>query len=248
MTGPQTTPQLTEEQRQWVEQALDRVALLARRLVSRLPSLTYDELQSAGYEGLVEAALRYDPREGVPFRAFAHYRIRGAMIDAARRAAPEMRRKARAVRALQATQALLEKAQDAASGANTAEQQTLRERVAAAADLVAQTTTAAILSRIGPKDPELIAAKQQVSAEEVAMKSQLEGALAAVMQTCTESDRVLIRAIYYDGISMRDYAKQVGRNVSTISRQHVRVVKRLGELLQRELQQRAAAKGSKEPR
>ena len=55
-------------------------------LAARIPHASIDELQSAGYEGLIEAAMRYDPSIGVPFASYAHFRVRGAMIDAARRA------------------------------------------------------------------------------------------------------------------------------------------------------------------
>ncbi len=41
--------------------------------------------------GLVKAAKGYDPASGVPFRAYAIHRIRGAVTDAARRAYPVSR-------------------------------------------------------------------------------------------------------------------------------------------------------------
>lgn len=42
-----------------------------------------DELEDAGYLGLVEAAGKYRPDRGA-FRAFAEFRVRGAMLDALR--------------------------------------------------------------------------------------------------------------------------------------------------------------------
>lgn len=51
-----------------------------------------DELVSAGREGLWEAARRYDPDSSVPFKGFAGYRVRGAMIDHLRRTAAVPRR------------------------------------------------------------------------------------------------------------------------------------------------------------
>ena len=43
-----------------------------------------DELVSAGYRGLFRAARRFDPKRKVPFRIYAHFRVTGAMLDAAR--------------------------------------------------------------------------------------------------------------------------------------------------------------------
>lgn len=51
----------------------------------RLPPGVGDDLESAGREGLVRAAQRFDPSRGVPFGAFAHHRIRWAMLDGLRR-------------------------------------------------------------------------------------------------------------------------------------------------------------------
>ncbi len=50
----------------------------------RLPSGVGDELESAGREGLVRAAQRFDPSRGVPFGAFAYHRVRWAMLDSLR--------------------------------------------------------------------------------------------------------------------------------------------------------------------
>ncbi|MBW3542711.1 MAG: sigma-70 family RNA polymerase sigma factor [Planctomycetes bacterium] len=62
---------------------------IASRLTASLPSGTDAEnLESAGVLGLVEAASRYDAGRGVPFKAYASVRIRGAMVDELRRNCP----------------------------------------------------------------------------------------------------------------------------------------------------------------
>lgn len=52
--------------------------------VMRLPQRSYNDYVSAGYLGLVEAAERFDPTNGVSFRGFAYLRVRGAIIDSIR--------------------------------------------------------------------------------------------------------------------------------------------------------------------
>jgi RNA polymerase sigma factor for flagellar operon FliA len=55
---------------------------VARRLARRLPAdVEIDDLISAGVIGLMEAAGRFDPERACRFEAFAHFRIRGAMLD-----------------------------------------------------------------------------------------------------------------------------------------------------------------------
>lgn len=60
---------------------------IARRLYPRLPrTLDLDDLTSVAVLGLVDAIDRYDDGRGVPFEAYARLRIRGAVLDAVRRA------------------------------------------------------------------------------------------------------------------------------------------------------------------
>lgn len=73
-----------------VEAHLDLIEPIARRLSKTLPrSFSLEDLISAGRLGLVEAARKYRPEAfgGAPFSAYARPRIRGAIINSARRAA-----------------------------------------------------------------------------------------------------------------------------------------------------------------
>ena len=58
---------------------------LAIKVLQTLPSaVDLNDLIAYGDIGLVEAAERYDPRRGVAFATFAHYRIKGAIYDGLR--------------------------------------------------------------------------------------------------------------------------------------------------------------------
>lgn len=222
---------LSPERTRWVEQCMPQVTALARALCRGMPQVTEEDLVSAGYEGLVHAALRYDPKDGTPFPAYAHYRVRGAMIDAVRRAAPEIRRRARAIRALETTQALLEQAQRRLVHRDAADPRSLRERVAVAADLVAQTTTAVILSRLGPEDPDALVGATDMEADIVADEERSR--VRRVLATCSADECKMIDALYVRGVAMREFAAEVGKSVSTVSRHHAKLIARLSELLRR---------------
>ena len=75
------------------------VKRIARHLVGRLPSsVMADDMIQAGMLGLLDAARRYDERQGASFETYATLRIRGAMIDELRRndwAPKSVHRKAR---------------------------------------------------------------------------------------------------------------------------------------------------------
>jgi len=73
-----------------VEQHLDMVAPIARRVHRRVPpSFELDDLIGEGYIGLMHAAVRYRPEKhnGTPFSAYARRRIHGAIVDSVRRRA-----------------------------------------------------------------------------------------------------------------------------------------------------------------
>jgi len=55
---------------------------IANRIASRLPAhVEPDDLYSAGYLGLLDAAERFDPSRRVTFKSFAGHRINGAIMD-----------------------------------------------------------------------------------------------------------------------------------------------------------------------
>ena len=55
------------------------IALRVKRTVGR--TIELDDLVAAGYEGLVDAATRFDPKRGVKFVTFGYTRVCGAIID-----------------------------------------------------------------------------------------------------------------------------------------------------------------------
>jgi RNA polymerase sigma factor for flagellar operon FliA len=71
-----------------------RVEVIARRVGPRThPELTKDDLVAYGMIGLLEAFDRYEAERGIPFAAFADYRVRGAMLDVLRTYDPFTRRR-----------------------------------------------------------------------------------------------------------------------------------------------------------
>jgi RNA polymerase sigma factor (sigma-70 family) len=61
------------------------VRSIAAQLRGRVPLLDTEDLVSAGVIGLIEAVDRFDDGRGVSFGTFAYPRIRGAILDEARR-------------------------------------------------------------------------------------------------------------------------------------------------------------------
>lgn len=76
------------EKNQLVEKHLGLVQAIARKVRRTLGGarapIEVEDLVGYGAKGLVEAAERFDARQGVAFSTFAYYRIRGAMFDGLR--------------------------------------------------------------------------------------------------------------------------------------------------------------------
>jgi RNA polymerase sigma factor for flagellar operon FliA len=90
---------LIEEHHRWATSIGDRQALKFDAVTCG-HGLGQEDLASEAMVGLVKAAKGYDPASGVPFRAYAIHRIRGAVTDAARRAYPVSRQTWEAARAV----------------------------------------------------------------------------------------------------------------------------------------------------
>jgi RNA polymerase sigma factor for flagellar operon FliA len=76
---------MAAERDRLIEQHLSLVSAIAGKLKRSLGrSIDFEDLVGYGSKGLIEAAERYDPRQGTAFSTFAYYRIRGAMLDGLR--------------------------------------------------------------------------------------------------------------------------------------------------------------------
>jgi RNA polymerase sigma factor FliA len=198
--------------------AASRVPAIARGLRALLGGVSFEECESAGYEALVRAALRYDPATGVPFMAFAYQRVRGAMLDAARDASPDRRRLARMIRLTEAAASLTE-----ASAPLAGDPRTLAERVEEAEAIIREVTTAVVLARAADDlgDP------GGVDLETRLVDAETRGRLRVALDRCAPDERALIEALYFRGQTMHAFATDMGVHVSTVSRRHARALRRL---------------------
>ncbi len=75
-----------------VEHYAPLVHIQAARLSRKLPAqIGYDEICSAGYDGLIEAVESYDPERKAKFETFCQQRIIGAVMDWLRSLDPQSR-------------------------------------------------------------------------------------------------------------------------------------------------------------
>src|SRR5262245_17063244 len=91
--GPGHLVPAASEELSRFEGALDLVDAIARRIAREIGGAAeLDELLSFGREGLLDAARKFDASRGVPFRGYASFRVRGAILDGVRASARLPRR------------------------------------------------------------------------------------------------------------------------------------------------------------
>ena len=79
-------PQLPVDRDALIREHLPIVDFIVERMVCQVPSyMTRDDMGSAAMVGLMDAAGRFDPGKGVQFKTFAERRMRGAILDEARK-------------------------------------------------------------------------------------------------------------------------------------------------------------------
>ncbi|HSP07431.1 MAG TPA: sigma-70 family RNA polymerase sigma factor, partial [Acidobacteriota bacterium] len=69
-----------------IEKYTPLIRSLARQIRGRLSlTIEFEDLESYGRLGLLEASRRFDYKLGVAFKTFAYYRIKGAIYDGLRK-------------------------------------------------------------------------------------------------------------------------------------------------------------------
>ncbi len=214
---------------------LDLVDIVARqvgRAVGRATEL--DELLSFGREGLLDAARRYDPERGVPFRGYASFRIRGAIIDGVRSLSRLPRRAHERLRGFEAASRVSEGAIEDLHA--PAAPMTVRAQAEQAlADHLAAMATAAAMGLIAETargdEGELLNVSPADDPEEATAKAELLALLRSAIETLPPDEATLLRRHYLNGDRFDHVAQELGLSKSWASRLHTRAIGRLSKRL-----------------
>ncbi len=213
--------------------SLDLVDIVAKQLVRKLGShSSLDELVSFGREGLLDAARRFDAERGVPFRAYANYRVKGAIIDGVRRQSALPRRVYERLRAVEAATHVAEGAAEdtfgTASRGREQAQAALGQHLASVATAVAT----GLLTQTAPgEDGELTGVDPSRSPEEATEQAELLKLVTDALATLPEQEALLVRRHYFEGERFDNVAAELGLSKSWASRLHTRAIERLTKRL-----------------
>lgn len=216
------------------------VRSLARRIHRSLPPhVDLDDLIAYGQTGLVEAAQGFDHARGTQFSTFAYYRIRGAIYDGLAKMNWLGRSTQQKSRQQQLAGEVLKVEADEnpeAASAGIKDDIGWFTRTARSLGVVYLMThrgdregsdgesgdeTAGLADSSLPPPPEVLAGR------ELALRlHDLIGGLPAEAAT-------LIRALYFDGLTLEEAGKRIGVSKAWACRLHARTLEQLGRSLRR---------------
>lgn len=199
------------------------------------PAMSFEDQLSAGTIGLIAAVDRFDPRRNVKFETFAAFRIRGAVLDAARAIDPLSRAARRDVSRLRSCAAAMEQelgrvvTSSELAGAMGLDCQTC-ERGLEAASIK---ETSLFLVRLADGDDQtgdladLLADQALPDLDTVLEQQELDAAVAEGLARLPERERTIVEAHYVQGLSLREIGRVLTISQSRAYQLHARAIERL---------------------
>ncbi len=213
---------------------LSIVRRVARHIHRHVPrNVDIEDLVSAGVIGLIDASSKFDPSRNAQFQSYAHFRIRGAILDSLRAldwGPRELRRRGRAVEdSFQTLTARL--------GRTPSEEEISNEMglpIEEYRELLRELDGLEIASlhkarNEGSSEDELANVPSHLDEDPLSccMRGELRGRLSLAMADLPERERLVMKLYYYEEMTMREIGILLGVVESRISQIHSSAVTQL---------------------
>jgi RNA polymerase sigma factor FliA len=218
------------------------VKRIAYHVVSRLPShIEVDDLIQAGMIGLLNAAQNYTPTKGANFETYAGIRIRGAMLDEARKSNWTPRSTFRHAKEVsQAMRSIENRTGRDARGQEIAE--VLGVTIEEYHRMVESAASSRLLSyeqlADDPERSSMLPEAPEDGPETVLEEDQFREALAKAISTLPERERLVLSLYYDDELNLREIGDVLDVSESRVCQIHgqavIRIRARLGEWFKNE--------------
>lgn len=218
------------ERARLVEAHLDLTDRAARMVFPRVKQyVDFDELVALANAGLVEAAQRFEPDRGVPFRSFAWYRVQGAIVDGLRRATTLPRSVWAQLVALRAAAEYLEHRTERDAGAIRAGARPPRgaDALAAAKNALSAIRTMYLTSLEAARDHGFDVPGEAVDPAEKLHVHRMARRLREALAALPERERALVTKHYWEGKNLLEAGAELGMSKSWASRLHAQAVEKL---------------------
>ncbi len=226
MTTPCQSPQ------QLIGECQGLVRSLAGGIHRKLPPyIELDDLIAYGQVGLAQAARDFDASRGSQFSTYAYYRIRGAIYDGLSKMTWFSRAQYKQLRYEQMTDEVLrvECQETETSAPATVESEMRWFRDLSRTLAVVYLTT----HRDEEEDrgPMPLADSSASAPPAAAMDREISQKLRELIDALPEEAGALIRATYFEGLTLQEAGKRLGVSKSWASRLHAKTLQRLGRSL-----------------
>jgi RNA polymerase sigma factor for flagellar operon FliA len=238
-TAPAPTP--TARERAILEHH-GMVRAIAGRMARRLPSnVDVAELVNIGILGLIDAIDRYDMARGVPFRAYAEIRIRGAMVDALRGAdwTP---------RAVRRTGGRLDEARTRLRrtlGRDPSREEMASELACSPTDYDRMLTASERRRLVSLDTPtgeegdgllvDLVADERATTPLDSWVTAERHAGLAQAIEQLSDRERLVVTDYYQRGLALKEIGAALGVSESRVCQIHTQALRRLQRLLREDV-------------
>jgi RNA polymerase sigma factor for flagellar operon FliA len=218
---------MASEDDRFVEEHRGMVRKIALRVRSELDlTCELDDLIAFGYGGLVEARGRFDPTRGVQFTTFAHYRVRGAILDGVRKMAYLPRRIHQKRRAAEALDWAIETEGEKRATSPEARAD-VEATLAAVDDVLGKITATFMLAAVGQDETE-----SHDTPEHALIGATERQRLRSALEVLPERELIVVRGMYFEGRNLDDIGAELGISKSWACRIHTRALGLLRDALE----------------
>jgi RNA polymerase sigma factor FliA len=213
-----------------VRSCMTLVHHLARQYASQNSRISFEDLVSEGYVGLVQAARKFEEGRGVKFSTFATTRIRGAMMDSMRRDRPLSRPMAEKI----AQFASLAEQTAASAGREPTQIEVARKlklSLSKASEVMRMRSLRLTSLDVQADEMHQEVADEEQTPEEQAVQTVLHEELRVHVARLIPRDREIIQRIYWLRQKHSQVADDLGISESRVSQLQTRALGRLREML-----------------
>jgi RNA polymerase sigma factor FliA len=227
-------PHPVTEPSRLIEQCQGLVRSLASSIGRKLPPhIELEDLIEYGQVGLIEAARDFDPQRGGQFSTYAYYRIRGAIYDGLAKMCWFSRAQYRRLRYEQMANELLrtEREEENENAKSTAESDACWFRDVSRTLAVVYLATHRERESEEGQDSSALADSSVPEPSTILIGREMSRQINALIESLPSQEGTLIRATYFDGLSLQEAAHRLGISKAWASRLHAKVLQRLGKSL-----------------
>lgn len=213
--------------------------IVGRMQVKLPPFMDQEDLISSGIFGLLDAIEKYDPARGIKFETYATLRIRGAVLDAVRKANWAPRSTYEQLKNYNRTLQQLEQKY----GREVSEQEIADEMAVSLEEInriLMDVNTLSVESLdnffLTSEEGQLtlgdtVEDEDSADPEKEYEETELKEALANAIKRLNEKDRLLLNLYYYEGLTLKEIGQVLEVSESRVSQLHARALNRLREEL-----------------